>query len=129
MAMQFRPHPLRRRVPPDHKMAFRVRATKVREPEERECFRFPLASLPPIRRRKASELDQPRLLRMNLQPELRQPLLKISQEPLSICPVLEAGDEIVSVANHNHVPLRDFLPPDLDPQIEHVVQVHVGQQR
>ena len=38
---EFRPHPLRRRVPPDHKTACRVRATKVREPEERECFWFP----------------------------------------------------------------------------------------
>ena len=32
---------------------------------------------------------------LNLQPKLCQPLLKLFQEPLSICPVLEAGDEIV----------------------------------
>src|SRR5437867_3383204 len=58
------PHPLCRRMPPDHKMASRVRATKVREPEERECFRLSLPSLPSSRRRKAPELDQPRFLRM-----------------------------------------------------------------
>src|SRR5579863_405560 len=58
------PHPLRRRMPPDHKTACRVRATEVREPEERECCRFPLASLPPIGRRKTPELDQPRLVRL-----------------------------------------------------------------
>src|SRR5579864_8197506 len=68
---ELRPHPLGRRMPPDHKMACRVRATKVREPEEHECFRLPLPSLPSIRRRKAPELDQPCLFRMNLQPKLR----------------------------------------------------------
>src|SRR6202050_5887038 len=53
------PHPLCRRVPPDHKTACRVRATKVREPEERECCRFPLASLPPIGRRQTPEPAHP----------------------------------------------------------------------
>ena len=43
--------------------------------------------------------------------------------------MLETDDEIVSVADHNHVPMRHFLAPLLGPQIEDVVQVHVGQQR
>src|SRR5271168_4748620 len=64
------PHPLRRRMPPDHKTACRVRATEVREPEERECFRFPLSSLPSTGPSKAPEFDQSRFLRMDLQSEL-----------------------------------------------------------
>ena len=43
--------------------------------------------------------------------------------------MLEAGHEIVSVANDNHVPVRHFLAPFLGPQIENVMQIHVGQQR
>ena len=123
------PHPLRRRMPPDHKATCRVRATEVHEPEERECFRLLLPSLPSIGRRKTSELNQPCLFRMNLQPELRQPILKVSQKPFGVRPVLESGDEIVGVADHNHVALRDFLSPYLDPQVEYIVKVHVGQQR
>ena len=85
------------------------------KPEERECFRLPLSALPPIRRREASELDQPRLLRMNLQTKLGQPLLEVSQEPLRFRLVLESGDKIIGVANDNDVAARNFLPPDLDP--------------
>ena len=127
--MEFRPHPLYQCASPDHKVAFRVRATVVREPEERECFRFPFAAFPAIRRRKASERDQPRLLRMDLQPKLRQPLLKISQKPFSVRLMLKSGDEIVGVADNNHVTARDFLSPYLDPQVEDIVQVQISQQR
>ena len=127
--MEFRPHPLGHCAPPDHKVAFRVPATIVGEPEERECFRFSFAALPTIGRCKASESDQPCLLRMNLQPKLRQPLPKVSQEPLGISLMLETGHEIISVANDNHVPSRHFLAPFLGPQIEDIVQIHVSRQR
>jgi hypothetical protein len=50
---------------------------------------------------------------VNFQPELRQPLLKLLQKPLRIGPVLKPGDQIVGVANDDHVAPRDFLPPDL----------------
>src|SRR5579862_9261817 len=125
---ELRPHPLRRRMPPDHKPAGRVRATEVREPEERECFRLSLPSLPSTGRGKAPEFDQSRFLRMNLQSELCQPLLKVSQKSFGVRPVLKSDDEIVGVANYNHVALRDFLSPYLDPEVEYIVQVHVGQQ-
>ena len=35
------------------------------------------------------ELDQPRLVRMQLQPELREPLTKLGEEPLRIVLMLE----------------------------------------
>ena len=62
------------------------------------------------------------------QPELRQPFLELSQKLLSVCLVLEARDEII-VADYHHVPSRHFLAPNLDPQVEHIVQLHIGQQR
>ena len=101
----------------------------MREPEERERFRFPLPALPAIRRREAPERDEPRLLRMDFQPKLRQPLLEVSQETHGIGLMLESGNEIVSVADDDHVPLRHFLAPYLGPQIENIVQIHVSQQR
>src|SRR5580698_7032998 len=42
---------------------------------------------------------------------------------------LRSWRTIVGVADDNHVPMRLFLAPLLGPQIEDVVQVHVGQQR
>src|SRR5580658_4610185 len=42
---------------------------------------------------------------------------------------LRSWRTIVGVADYNHVALRDFLSPYLRPQVEHMVQVHVGEQR
>jgi hypothetical protein len=33
--------------------------------------------------------------------------------------VLKSGDEIVGVAEHEHVPLRDFLSPYIYSEVEH----------
>jgi hypothetical protein len=101
----------------------------VGEPEERERFRLPFFALPSIRRREASEFDQPRLLWMEFQTELCQPLLKISQEPLRIRPVLKPGDKIIGVSDDDDVPTHDFLSPHLGPQVEDMVQIDVGEQR
>lgn len=85
------------------------------EPEEREGFRLSLSALLPIGRREAPELDQSRLLWMDLQSKLRQPFLKVVQEPLCVRLVLEAGNKIVGVTNDDDVTPRELLPPDLDP--------------
>src|SRR6218665_2921451 len=48
--------------------------TAVGEPQEVEGLRFALSSTASVVPGEAPELDQPRLLRMQLQPELLQPL-------------------------------------------------------
>jgi hypothetical protein len=60
------------------------------EPQKRECLRFSLTPLFPVPLRETTELDQSRFLRMDLQPELLQPLLKLSQELLGVRPMLES---------------------------------------
>jgi hypothetical protein len=40
---------------------------------------------------------------MEFQTKLCQPLLKISQKPLRICPVLKPGDKIIGVAHDDDV--------------------------
>ena len=42
--------------------------------------------------------------------------------------MLKAQDEVVSEADDDHVAAR-LLPPSLDPEVEHVVKVDVGQER
>ena len=80
-------------------------------------------------RRKAAELDQPGLLRMQRQRELLQPLAHRIQEAPGVALVLEADDEVVGIAHDDHV-ARGLAPsPALGPEVEHVVQVDVGKQR
>jgi hypothetical protein len=72
-----------------------------------------------------SELDQPRLLRMQLQPELREPVAKISQEPLGVLTVLKARHVVI---NHQRTakrsrPLARCADATVGPQVTDVVQV------
>jgi hypothetical protein len=75
------------------------------------------------------ELDQPRLLRVQLQAELRQALLEFSQESLRLRSALETHHQIVGVPDDNTIALRHSLAPGFDPQVEYVMQVDVRQQR
>ena len=93
---KLRPHPLGRRPTPYDKGALGVRPTIVSEPQERERLRFSFTPLFPVDLRESTKLDQSRFLRMKLQTELRQPLLKFSQKPLGFRPVLESRHEIVA---------------------------------
>lgn len=126
---KFCPHPLGRRMPQTTKWPFVFVPQKCVNPRNVNVLRLPHASLSPIGRCETPEFDQPRFLRMDLQPKLRQPFQKISQKPLSIRPVLKSRDEVVGLADHDHVPLCQLLAPYLDLQVEHIVQVHVCEQR
>ncbi len=84
--------------------------------------RPPSSSVPP-------EFDQPRLLRMQLQVELREPLPKVDKKPLRIGLMLETHNEIVSETHNNHITMRMPTSPPVGPQVEDIVQVHVSQQR
>ena len=56
----------------------------VREAQEVERLRLTQPPRLPTFGRVASELDQPRLVRVQLQTELREPLAKLGEEPLRI---------------------------------------------
>src|SRR5258707_2393182 len=101
-----RPHPLGHSPTAYNEMAFGVHRTIMREPKKRERLRFSLATLLPIDLREPTKLDQSRLLRMEFQCEVRQPFLKLSQEPLSVFTPLKADYQIVSVADKHHLSAR-----------------------
>src|SRR5208283_2371971 len=67
------------------------------------------------------ELDQPGLIRVQFQPELREPAAQPGQEQLSVLPVLEPDDEIVSETHDDHITARVPLPPPVGPQVQDVV--------
>ena len=101
----------------------------VREAQEVERLRLPEATRLPSLGGEPPELDQPRLVGVQLQAELREPLAKISEEPLGVLTMLEADDEVVSEAHDDHVTVRVAPSPLVGPQVKDVVQVDVCEQR
>src|SRR2546426_731468 len=101
----------------------------MREAEKVEGLRLPVASPPSVVRREAAELDQARLVGMQRQPELREPLAQLGEELRGLLPMFESPDEVIRKAHDHHIAARLLLPPPLGPEIEYVVQVEVGQQR
>src|SRR5439155_21777626 len=51
------------------------------------------------------------------------------QELHGVLPMLESYDEVVREAHDDHLAPRLPSPPPLDPEVEHVVQVEIGQER
>ena len=68
------------RVAPKHELSVAGLRTDVREPEEIKCLRFTLTSSPPSSLCISAEFDQPGLVRMQLQLELRKTFTHFSQE-------------------------------------------------
>jgi len=101
----------------------------VREAEVIERLRFTGTTRLTIRGGVPPELDQPRLVRVQFQPEPREPSTKLVQEPLCVGPMLEAHDEVIRPTHNDHITVRVAASPPISPQVEDVVQVHVGEQR
>jgi hypothetical protein len=68
-----------------------------RLPQEVEGLRLPEPMTRPSLGGEPSELDQPRLVRVQLQPELREALAEISEEPLGVLTILKARHIVVGL--------------------------------
>src|SRR6516162_11151531 len=128
--LELRNHPLLRRNTPDGEgIGLVAPPTVVGEAQEGERLWFSRATPLPISGSIAPELDQPGLVRMEFQAELRQPFLELLKEPHSIGSILEAQPSVVSVADDDDIALRHLSAPDIRPQVENVMKVHVSDQR
>ena len=94
---QLRPHPFRDGDTPQPEPAAVGPRADVREAEEVEDLRLTLAPLPSSLGGEPPELDQPRLVRVQLQPEPRKPFTKLDPEPPRIPLVLEPDDDVVGL--------------------------------
>ena len=81
--LQFRAHPFARRLAPDDESPL-LESTVVRESQEVEGLRLSLSTRAPVRLGETPELDESRFIWMDLQPEFRQPLPELTEEPLSV---------------------------------------------
>ncbi|HUZ35367.1 MAG TPA: hypothetical protein VMV17_03475 [Streptosporangiaceae bacterium] len=55
--------------------------------------------------------------------------MKLFQEPLGVLLLLEPDGKIVSEPHDDHITARTLFPPPVCPQVEDMMQVHVGEQR
>src|SRR6516165_2373633 len=72
--LQLLQHPLTHRLPNHRELPLSCLSTTMREAKKVECLRLPLAASLRILHGETSELDQPRLLRVQLQSELGESL-------------------------------------------------------
>ena len=127
---ELRNHTLGRRNSPDSKGPTTPEMpTIMGEPQKYEGLRFSLTTPFSVSEGKPPKLNQPRLVRMQFQTELHQPLLKITQKPLGVSPILKTQHKIIGVADHYDIARCHFLAPSFHPQIEYLMQVHIREQR
>src|SRR5450759_4022054 len=105
--LQFRLQTFPHRLPPDGKVPAPGGPARVREPQKREALRFSCSPLLTVGPCKPAELDPPRLVRMKLQPELRQPFPEFPEKPLGLGPVLEPHHKVSRPGESHPEPLAE----------------------
>ncbi len=70
-----------------------------------------------------------RLVQRQFQSELPQPFLNSLLERARLVPVIKAAHEVVRKAEQPALPTIAFAHFALKPQVQHIVQIHVGQHR
>src|SRR6266700_7273655 len=100
--------------------------THMRETEKVEGRRLPRVGT--ARTRRAAERQEPRLLGVERQTIPRESLGKHFQDPLRVLAILKAEHEVIGVPNLGSHAAQARLHLVLEPLVEHVMQVNVGQQ-
>src|SRR5215470_17227889 len=126
---ELRPHAVASGFPFDQELSPTARSTDEGKAEKVEGFRFSQPALSASVRRKAAELDQAGLLRMEWQRELPQSIAHGVPEAPGISLVLTPDDQVIGVSHDNHGAHGLTMSPPLGPEIKHVVQVNVGKER
>src|SRR5271166_4547748 len=127
--LQLRPQPLFDGDAPEPEAPVPRLPANVGEAQEVERLRLCKAPLSPVRSRKAAELDEAGLVRVQFQIELRKPLSKVVKEPFCIPEVLEPDHEVVREPHDDHVTMCVAASPPIGPLVEDVMKVHVREQR
>src|ERR1019366_6814359 len=108
---QLRSQPFRDRDPLQPELSAFALPTDVREAQEIERLWLSDSPCRPSLGRIASELDQPGLVGMQFQTELRETSSEIVEELLGVPKMLEPDDEIIGKPRDDHVASGVPLPP------------------
>src|SRR2546426_8894328 len=115
--------------PLDHKAPVSAPSAVVDESEKRKRTRSPCVARSSVLGHEFPELDEARLVPVECQLELPQPLPERHQHLPCVRLALKAHHEVVRVAHETDSPVPRLLPPLLDPQVERVMQKDVRQER
>ena len=120
---------LAHRLTPHRKLPVPRLPAAVREAEKVEGFRFPVATPSSVPTSIPAKFDEPRFVGMQRQAEPRETLAQFGEEAFRFPSMLESHDEIIRKTDDDHIAARLRPTPSLDPEVEDVVQVDVGEQR
>src|ERR1700677_1055892 len=101
----------------------------MREAKEVEGLRLAFSSSFPVLFGIPPELDPARLFRVQFQSELPQPFSQALAKTICVRIPLETEDDVVRIAEDDHLASRTLLAPDVHPEIEHIVEIDVGKKR
>ncbi len=105
------------------------RRTDMSKPKEIKSLGLSLTTLRSVRSSKTPKLDQPSLFGVQTETEFTHALCELPKKPFCLFPVLKPHDEIIGIANDDHVASGMSPAPLLYPKVQYVVQVDVGEQR
>ena len=127
--LQLRLSLLSYRLPEQREPTFPVDRARMRESQKVEGLGSALSSPAPVVYGKPAELHQASFTRVQSQAELREAFAQFVQKLLGLITILESNNEVVSKPHDDNIALSLLRSPPLNPQIEHVVKVDVGQER
>jgi hypothetical protein len=104
-------------------------AAAVRETEEVEGLGLRTPTVAPVRFGISAERNQAGLVGVQLQAKPCKPLTQLDEELLGLLTMLESNDEVVGEARDHDISVRLLLSPPLDPEVEHIMEINVGQER
>jgi hypothetical protein len=127
--LQLGPEPLTRCPPPHEEPSALVRhATDVSEAQKVEGLRSAFPALLSVAGGEPPKLDQSRFVGVQSQTESGETFPKLLQEPFGLAAMLETNDEIVSVTHDDDIARGELRPPPVDPQVEDIMVVQIGQE-
>ena len=122
---ELRPQPIRDRDALELEAPVPRRPADMREAKVVERLWLTESPCPPALGGEPSELDEPGLLGMQLQVELRKSFAKIDEEPLCIISMLEPDDEVIGEPHNDNVATSMPVSPLPGPPVEGVVKVNI----
>lgn len=126
--LELRPHAIPMRLPVDQEGAATGLAADEDKSQESEGLRLPKPLLQTICRCVATKLQQPGLVRVERKRELLKPQARRLPEAPGVGFILEAHNNVIGESHDNDSAFGFPSSPPLGPQIEDVVQIHVGEQ-
>jgi len=78
---------------------------------------------------KSAKFDQPCFALMQFQVKLGKALSERLHEPFSILPILKTHNEVAGKANNDDITSSLPTLPPVDPEVEHVMKIDVGEHR